>query len=265
MSLVGFQRFQDFDGGGSVCPTITLGDLNWSESTNAPNEYFLTGGDPEYVNCYDIVGGLAPYNISSDDLPAGITIDYVTDTKIRFIGDGVTFGTKTFNLYGTDANGCAITPKEYTIEVRQQDVYTGPSDIDPGLNTYIIPVSGLNNPTITSQLVSVLTTLTHPATEELYGYIVNPDNAGTSDLFILNTIGADFDQMVIYNSAIQANPDLDTGSAPYTGNWSDAPGGLFNGNACAAGINPNGDWEYNILNSGATTGTLTTVTLLFKP
>jgi hypothetical protein len=112
MSILGFQNLYQGDGSnGGDCPTITLGDLT--------EPYALVG--EAFSDTVAPSGGSSPYNLSITvgSLPNGLSLNTSTGA---ITGTPTTFESQTFTIGGNDADGCSVTPKEFTIDVEYADV-----------------------------------------------------------------------------------------------------------------------------------------------
>lgn len=249
MSLVGFQRFQDFEGGG--CPTITLGDLSNGLK------------DTVYSDSVAPSGGQSPYNLSVTigTLPTGLSLNSATGA---ITGTPTVFESQTFTIGGTEANGCAITPKEYTVQVWKEFIYTGPTVINDGsANYFLIPVSGIDTPYAGNELVSVEVDFTYTDLAETQLLVANPDNYNAG-LYSATLSGTALTNAIFYNNDLEDNPPISGGSNPYTGTWS--PESRFEG--VFTGMTTTGNWAIviNTTNTGgSSSGTFNSAKLIFKP
>lgn len=158
-----------------------------------------------------------------------------------------------------DVGGGAATTQSFTL--------TGPLDIDPGNNFYVIPVSGMVDPYVAGELISVEINVTMDDLSLIGGITVS--NPSTTPCLLLappnllsgeNIINASF-----YNQNIESNPFISTGTSPYTGNWIDAyedepTNGFdftFNGDIV------NGDWSLIIFSGAEVSYTFNSATLTF--
>jgi hypothetical protein len=276
MSLVGFQRFQDFDGGSS-CPTITLYDLDW----NTQPEYMVVGIDRLVkigANFSEsATGGTAPYTLSvtSGSLPTGTALAYNPAKNVWGIsGITTTFGSYTFTIGGTDANGCPITPKVYTLYIGKLFGGTtgaiGPSTID----SYTFTVSGIAGVYGTNAKIGYLNlnSVTFSDLTEL-GVFVDGPGGGSSDYLLAQGFGgmgfsmdgANLASCQIMNNTLGTYATPALGGAPYTGQWSDItpeyPAGYF---SYFTGQTMNGTWTVNF-DTGPVAGTLGSMFLLILP
>ena len=252
------------------CPTITLLDLDYSHS--AHDGYVLTGqaGVAAYIGAWtseSTSNGLHG-NLTSSDLPPGFSLFYSSSRHCWaiIVDDSQTFGSKTFNISGTDDNGCPITEKEYTIDVYAEFTYTGPTDIIANdYSFFTIPITGITNPYVANELVSVKVSLTFPDLARITMGVSSPDFAGTAVPFNVDELsGADLTNTIFYNKNITLYPSILTSSAPYTGTWNDdldAQGFDF----VLVGLNTIGDWSVIVVNDSVSTGSFLSATLLFKP
>lgn len=252
-------------GGGGACPAITLGDLDWRF---ADTPYFILDSGDQYA-AIPITGGVAPYSlsVSGGALPTGTTLtldgsDWLID------GTPTEFGSFTFTIGGTDANGCAITPREYTVEVWAQFQIINQL-FDNGTNFYIIPVTGINTTYGSTNLVSLEFNITLADVSQVTTIgLLNPDSSIA--LLLSPTVplaGSNLTGAAFYNHNITDYPFITTGTAPYTGNWKDydETSGISDSyDLNYDGQNNIGDWTIVIANSGPA-GTLESAILTFKP
>lgn len=140
--------------------------------------------------------------------------------------------------------------------------FTGPEDILPSDNYYTLSVSGLVEPYEPQQLISVEINLTCSDLSVLRVDIYNPDSNYNSIYGAGQISGADNVGTIQYNHNITSYPVIETGSAPYTGNWNDV--GLSTGFDSEFNSGTiNGDWQLYINNDSASTYTLNSFTLTF--
>lgn len=249
------------------CPSITLSE-RWGNGS--VGDVFLNG-------VCDVFGGVGPHQIvvESGAIPDGLTIDTETyeenpgDWVFELYGFPTTAGSYTFTVGGEDANGCPITPKEFTIQIVAQFTLTNQT-IVVGANNFLIPVSGLQSPGYTAgQLVSVEYNITGTV-EDLEVYFFTPDGMYTTYSQFAAPYGgaaitgASLVGTVFYNSGITVYPSIEGSSAPYTGTWlDDYGGGSFDAQLAGYADVMNGNWTLFIFNNGVGSYTLNSVTLTF--
>jgi hypothetical protein len=274
MSIVSWQMFESE---GSPCPSITLLDLTYQVGTNlvvGVGQDITIGAN--FSN--SISGGVAPASLSvtSGSLPGGCTFNYnasKTVWRIQYNGSA-TFGSYTFELGGTDANGCAITPRSYTIEVWVQKSVTPGVIAGGGVTSFPVTVSEISGVYGTAAtLAKIEFGIVYPDLTNIGCYIESPDTIPVDSLFSAGwdsigmlMIGADLTGCVINNGTLGVYPSTSTGSAPYTGNWNDTNlgelGNYFNDNF--TGDTMNGTWTARFETVGAD-GYVNSIKFYFKP
>ena len=219
----------------SLCPSITLLDLDWSSSLNP---YFIVGVyDSVSLGAFfteSISAGTPPASLSitSGSIPAGTTFSYRANRQVWWIEgtpDPGTFGSYTFTIGGTDANGCAITPRSYTIEVWLMKEVTPGVIAGGGVTSFTVTVSGIAGVFGTAAtLAKIDFDITYVDIADIGCYIDSPDTSPTGCLFPqswdsegMNITGTPITGCIINNSSLGTFPNTATGSAPYTGNWND--------------------------------------------
>lgn len=234
---------------GSACPSITLGDL-------VDSGPFLAGEDASDVAAL-ITGGTGPYTptLISGSLPAGTTLSSVlVGSDYYWILNGtLSFGLSNLMIGGTDANGCPITSKAYSVKVDGQFTGLG-SGVTPTDDT-LITVSGLPatyGTGVRLKTAEIFYLLT--ASPDGPGPILdNPTVEGEAILYGSNPVG-DIVNAVIYDISAPY-PAFGTGSSPYTGNWKSGASSFSEFN----GFPVNGDWKMNGFNGD------TFIVLTFEP
>jgi hypothetical protein len=224
-------------------PPITIGNLTFGAT---PTVGTAISGSAL------ITGGTSPYTITTETgSVAGLTWSIV-GSQVTVSGTPTTFGIENVSIQVTDINGFTSNLKVFTIEVWAEFINNTPQVVTSG-DTFPIAVSGL--PTVYGTGV-ILNRITLKYTSGVGGLPVlnNPDV--DVDIHLYNTPSSgNVTDAVIYDLT-EAYPQFATGSTPYTGNFitgSDSFSEL-------APFNTIGDW----LLSGIT-GTVNSVTLLFKP
>lgn len=269
ISRVGFQMFEN-TGGEAACPTITLGDLD-----------YISGGTDGHitVGSFCVVGlgaigsgsisaGVIPASLSvtSGTIPPGCTLNHFAPIPAvdfwRISGIPTTFGSYTFTIGGTDANGCAITPRSYNIKVGEVFTNNTPEPI-VGLSTQlIIPVSGMPNLLGTNVIIkSVIWNATSSINDGISLYM---DNGSISLSFnnYYTLSGSDFTDTIFDTSSVDNITDA---SAPYTGSFSpsqiEAAGfGKFDG------TDPNTSFNFTLSDDAESTmGSFDSISILFLP
>lgn len=98
-------RRSNVNGNSPPCPTITLGPLS-NPTINDP-----------YSDSVSPSGGASPYNLSVTigALPTGLSLNFATGAVT---GTASIHETQSFTIGGTDANGCPVTPRTYTLAVQ---------------------------------------------------------------------------------------------------------------------------------------------------
>lgn len=247
MSIISWQMFED-TGGGSPCPTITIGD-NQDSGIVFINEgggllALISGGEPVYT-----IGTI------TGTVPSGFNLD-VTEIDgeyyVYFDLKADTFGSYTFSVTVLDANNCESAPKTFTIEVwasfanKTEQVVT---ISDP----FLITVSGL--PSIYGSGVALDSiTLTYTSVGASFPNIEDKNGDFTANLYNSPAIG-DVTDASIYDIT-EAYPQFATGSTPYTDAFISGADSFteFNGSEI------NGDWKFRGVD-----GTINVVSLVFKP
>lgn len=144
---------------------------------------------------------------------------------------------------------------------------TGPLSIDNGPNFYQITVSGLATPYSAGQLVSLTVNADIGDLSQISDlYLLNPDSSGAVFVSAAHPIaGVNLTDTVFYNHNIVDNPFIETGTAPYTGNWKDynPTGGTAESfDTAFDGGTVNNGWLLVIVNNGPAE-TLNSATLTF--
>lgn len=247
MSIVSWQMFED-TGGGSPCPTITIGDNLESGivfiDDGAALFALISGGEPGYT-----IGTI------TGEVPPGfdlVVIEIDGDYYVFFNNSALTFGSYTFSVTVLDANNCESSPKTFTIEVWANFNNKTPQVVIPK-DTFLIAVSGLP--------------LTYGSGVALDYISFNYTSVGTSIPGIKEPTGVlevvlygtaptgDVTDAVIYDIT-EAYPPFATGSTPYTGSFISGSDSFSEFDGSVA----NGDWKFRGVN-----GTINSVTLVFKP
>ena len=217
----------------SPCAPITLGDFVGDQpiigAAVTNHGAFITGGVGPFT--LNTTGTLPPgaTGVEAIEASPGVWAWQFTGTTFT------TFGTSTFIISGADANGCAVTPKEYTVRVGKQFVMSGFPTIPSGVPAIIatIPVDIIGTiGTDVNVYVSSITALVTDSHNLTFGlHAPNGESAsffGAGDTSGEDVIGANFFNDVAY-------PSVSTGTAPYTGDWFAEYGNIF-------GSESNGDW-----------------------
>lgn len=249
MSIISWQMFED-TGGGSPCPTITIGDNQASGiifiGGKGPLVALISGGEPGYT-----IGTI------TGTIPSGFDIqvaegDVEGDYYVILDGTATTFGSYTFSVTVLDANNCESTPKTFTIEVWAKFINDTPQVVtilDPFLITvYEFPL--IYGSGVALELIN----LNYTSAVGSFPNIEDPNGDFTAHLYNSPAIG-DVTDAVIYDIT-EAYPQFATGSTPYTGSFISGSDSFteFDGSAV------NGDWKIRGVD-----GTINSVQLVFKP
>jgi len=259
----------------STCPSITLGPLSWGLG----NQYFLVGQLGASVDAL-ISNGTAPFtpSVTAGSLPTGMSVSVVSffgNNYIRISGSPTTFDSYTFTIGGTDANGCAITPKVYTIEVWVQKSVTPGAIAADDITEFPVTVSEISGVYgTTAKLAKIDFDIDFADLDGYIGcYIYSPDTSPADCLFPqawdsvgMAMTGADLTGCVINNNSLGTFPNTVTGTAPYTGNWNDLNGGLIDPyfDTNFTGDTMNGTWRVHF-ETVTYAGSVTSIKLYFKP
>jgi hypothetical protein len=268
MGVLGFTHFfQEIEEGGG-CPTITLGDF--------VGEQPYIDGSVDANGAY-ITEGEGPYTITleSGSLPGGVTglMSVETEPGVwvwlfegTFYTDLVIY---TFTIGGTDANGCVITPREYTVEVRARFEGT------------VIPYAGSSSSQILWNNITGLPTSLGTGVEihsiEFNAHVDGPytladvgcdfaDLNDTAFLILFSSLSNILSGQDLTNTVL--SPDgvglISSGTPPYSATFSDSQvSGSF---ADFNGLNPNDGFYSNLSNEpGDVTGGFISATIIFKP
>lgn len=245
--------------GGSPCPTITLGILNFASGSQPTVGIAITGGAL-------ITGGQSAYTLDSvtGTPPPGLTpvvAEFGGDWFFVVVGTPTTFGIYTFTANILDANGCPGT-KEFTVEIWAVASLSAPQNILAGQNTFNVPLpSGLPTTYGTGiELHSVNLSLTQISNLNLQDSWIQT----TTDIFSgLSLFDSDLSGSNITNAVFRQDAAslIATGSAPYTGNWQ--PGSAtgfddFIGQDLTDGVDL-------VLNTILPEGQITLLQFIFKP
>lgn len=263
MSLFFQTHFQDgaASSGGS-CPTITLGDLAIQP---------LVGMDVEEVGAF-ITEGEGPFTLNyTGDYPDGATAIESIEVEPGVWAwhfTGATFSTLgifTGTVSGTDANGCEVTPKEYTMEVKLLAEGVGlPTNIPGGIEVDI-PVSGLTGYYgMDYYLERSHLTVVADDLEVAYFQLRSPINV---PLEIFNGAeglpGTNIDANFI-NPYFGVYPNINTASNPYDGDYNEVQQGVGYDEALT-GRDTNGTFKLYCENNGPGNTDVNAVSLLFSP
>jgi hypothetical protein len=250
-------------GGGGGCPTISLGDFvgeqPYIDGSVDANGAYITGGEGPYT-----------MTLESGSLPGGVTglMSVETEPGIwAWLFEG-TFYTDleicTFTIGGTDANGCPITPREYTIQVRARFTNAAPGSWGPG-GTGQAPITCSGLPVLLGTGIAI--------------HSISINNASGTDLSDISIVALDpsTDQAItligvaaisgtqiteaVFNETSIIN--ISSSSQPYTGEWNDSE--FSSGFSEFDGYDPNGTWSFDAMSQLSSEGELTTVTIIFKP
>lgn len=227
MSIVSWQMFESE---GAACPSITLGSIMGVQ------KYV---GD-QFGNGAIVTGGTAPYtfSVTSGALPDGAVLNQLEVSPGVFAwyltGTATTFGSFTFSIGGTDANGCAITPRSYTIEVWQE--FTVNAGAVVLSDETLIPVSGLPAVYGTGVALSHITLNVTSGGINQAPTLDSPLYSGEASI-AGGLLDGDIVDAVIYNSGTGFSL-MSSGTTPFTGNWSSSQ----NYNTEFSGNDTNGDW-----------------------
>jgi hypothetical protein len=246
-SRVGFQMFEG-TGGGSPCPTITIGDNQESGIV------FIMGMDTLVAL---ISGGEPGYTIGTvtGTVPPGFDLAVFEKSGEYYVildGSATTFGSYTFSVTVLDANNCESSPRTFTIEVWAYFINDTPQVVtilDPFLITvYEFPLiygSGVALDYITLDYTSAVASFPN---------IEDPNGDFTVHLYNSPAIG-DVTGAIIYDIT-EAYPQFATGSTPYTGAFISGSDSFTEFD----GSDTNGNWKIRGVN-----GTINAVGLVFKP
>ena len=248
MSIVSWQMFED-TGGGSPCPTITIGDNQESGiafiGSSNPLTALISGGEPGYT--IGTVTGTIPPGF---DLMVANKLGE-EDHYLILDGSATTFGSYTFSVTVLDANNCQSSVNTFTIEVWAYFINDTPQIVtilDPFLITvYELPYYG-------SGVALDSITLNYTSAVASFPNIEDPNGDFTADLYNSPAIG-DVTDAVIYDIT-EAYPQFATGSTPYTGSFISGSDSFTEFD----GSDANGDWKIRGVN-----GTINAVGLIFKP
>lgn len=250
MSIVSWQMFED-TGGGSPCPTITIGDNQESGIVFISGKKALlaliSGGEPFGGYTIGTITGTIPpgFDLGVAEVSEGEYFVYLD-------GTATTFGSYTFSVTVLDANNCESATKTFTIEVWTVFINGIPQVVtisDP----FLITVSGL--PSIYGTGVALYSiTLNYTSVGASFPNITDPNRDFTANLYNSPAIG-DVTGAIIYDIT-EAYPPFATGSTPYGGSFISGADSFteFDGSAV------NGDWEIRGVD-----GTINSVLLVFKP
>lgn len=247
MSIVSWQMFED-TGGGSPCPTITIGDNQESGiifiDENGPLTALISGGEPGYT-IGTITGTVPPgFDLAVTEIDG--------EYYVILDGSATTFGSYTFSLTVLDANNCESAPKTFTIEVWAQFANKTPQVVTI-LDPFLITVSGL--PSIYGSGVALDSiTLTYTSVGASFPNIEDKNGDFTADLYNSPAIG-NVSYAIIYDIT-EPYPPFATGSTPYNSPFISGSDSFTNFN----GSEINGDWKFRGVG-----GTINSVTLIFKP
>lgn len=247
MSIISWQMFEN-TGGGSPCPTITIGNNQQSGiifiDESGPLTALISGGEPGYT-----IGTI------TGEVPSGFDLAVVELDKGYYVildGAATTFGSYTFSVTVLDANNCESSPRTFTIEVWAQFANRTPHVVSI-LDPFLIEVSGL--PLIYGSGVALDSIiLNYTSAVASFPNIADPNRDFTADLYNSPAIGNVTDA-VIYDIT-GGNPPFATGSTPYTGSFISGADSFTEFNGSVA----NGDWEIRGVD-----GTINSVFLVFKP
>lgn len=247
MSIVSWQMFED-TGGGSPCPTITIGD-NEESGIVFINEgggllALINGGEPVYT-----IGTI------TGTVPSGFNLDITEidgEYYVYFDLKADTFGSYTFSVTVLDTNNCESAAKTFTIEVWAAFNNKTPQVVTI-LDPFLINVSGL--PSIYGSGVALDSiTLTYTSVGASFPNIEDKNGDFTANLYNSPAIG-DVTDAIIYDIT-EPYPPFATGSTPYTDAFISGADSFteFNGSEI------NGDWKFRGVD-----GTINVVSLVFKP
>lgn len=247
MSIVSWQMFED-TGGGSPCPTITIGDNQESGiifiDESGPLTALISGGEPSYT-----IGTI------TGEVPSGLDLAVTEidgDYYVYLDGTATTFGSYTFSLTVLDANNCESSPKAFTIEVWANFNNKIPQVVtisDP----FLIVASELPL-TYGSGVALKYISLNYTSVVASFPNIENPNGDFTAHLYNSPATG-DVTDAIIYDIT-EAYPQFATGSTPYNAEFISGSDSFTEFDGSAA----NGDWKFRGVN-----GTINSVTLVFKP
>ena len=247
MSIVSWQMFED-TGGGSPCPTITIGDNEESGIVFIDERKALvaliSGGDPDYT-----IGTITGTFPTGFDL---LVVESEGQYYVYLDGKATTFGSYTFSVTVLDANNCESAAKTFTIEVWAQFINSTPRVVTI-LDPFLINVSGL--PSIYGSGVALDSiTLTYTSVGASFPNIEDKNGDFTANLYNSPAIG-DVSYAIIYDIT-EPYPPFATGSTPYTDAFISGADSFteFNGSEI------NGDWKFRGVD-----GTINVVSLIFKP
>lgn len=247
MSIVSWQMFED-TGGGSPCPTITIGDNE---------ESGIVFIDENFALLALISGGEAGYTIGTvtGKVPSGfdlVVVESEGDYYVYLDGSATTLGSYTFSVTVLDANNCESAAKTFTIEVWAAFNNKTPQVVTI-LDPFLINVSGL--PSIYGSGVALDSiTLYYTSVGASFPNIEDKNGDFTANLYNSPAIG-DVSYAIIYDIT-EPYPPFATGSTPYTDVFISGADSFteFNGSEI------NGDWKFRGVD-----GTINIVSLIFKP
>ena len=238
-------------GGGSPCPTITIGDNQESGiifiGENGPLNALISGGELGYT--IGTVTGTIP---SGFDLAV-----FEKDGEYYVILDGnaTTFGSYTFSVTVLDANNCESSPRTFTIEVWAEFINDTPQVVTI-LDSFFVTVTpaGIIPSIYGSGVALDSITLDYTSAVASFPNIEDKNANFTAHLYNSPAIG-DVTDAVIYDIT-EAYPPFATGSTPYTGSFISGSDSFTEFD----GSDTNGRWKIRGVD-----GTINSVSLVFKP
>lgn len=246
MSIVSWQMFED-TGGGSPCPTITIGDNQESGiifiDESGPLTALISGGEPSYT-----IGTI------TGEVPSGLDLAVIKIDGEHYVildGSATTFGSYTFSVTILDVNNCESSPKTFTIEVWAEFNNKIPQVVtisDP----FLIAVSGLSSYYGSGVALDSIT-LNYTSAVGSFPNIEDPNGDFTADLYGTAPTG---DVTAVIYDITEAYPPFATGSTPYADSFISGSDGFSEFDGSVA----NGNWKFRGVN-----GTITSVALVFKP
>jgi hypothetical protein len=243
------------EGGG--CPTISLGDFvgeqPYIDGSVDANGAYITGGEGPYT--MTLLEGVLPGGVTglmSVETEPGVWVWLFEGT---FYDE---FGIFTFMVGGTDANGCVITPREYTVEVwlvsEQANIPVDPS----GEGFASFSISGLPSVYGTGVILDRIEFSTTGSEVDLYHQLQGPE-----DGYLINSTAE--------LSGLECSPTIrddaatliTAGSPPYSGTFRGTNGVGFA--TAFGGQDPNTTWSLYVANASVTPALIVYARIYFKP